>query len=181
MSRTRDIAAAGLLAAGVFSASFAAARPSPREALDGALRRVAADTARTVCLGGGECLRAGAAHTLFVFFSAGDCAGALHDTAVLEALYREIPRERLNVVGVAYGMSAGEARAFAVASGITYPLHVDPAGVERYVGSPRAEPTNRPVKVLVTRGGTVLETWSSGTDLAALRADLRRVRARLAS
>lgn len=180
MSRTRDFATAAVVALGVFSASFALARPPARQSLDGALRLVASDPARTVCFGG-DCLRADAAHTLLVFFAAGDCAGALHDTAVLEALYREVPREELNVVGVAYGMTLEEARAFAVASGITYPLYTDPARMERFVRNPRAEPTNRPAKVLVRRDGAVLETWDSGTDVAALRADLRRVRARLAS
>ena len=121
------------LALVAFAASFALARPSPEESLNGALRLVEADTANTVCLAGGDCLAADAEYTLLVFFSASDCPPSLYETALLDELYRAVPRARLNVVGVAYGMTADEARHFAVASRIHYPLYVHPARLERFV------------------------------------------------
>ncbi|HEX8691393.1 MAG TPA: hypothetical protein VF746_03035 [Longimicrobium sp.] len=179
MIRKRELAAGAALALVVFSASFALARTPAREELDGALRLVAADPARSVCLGEGACVWPEAPHTLFVFFSATDCAGSLYDMAVLEELYRAVPRGRLNLVGVAYGMDAAEARAFAVASQITYPLYLDPARLERHVRNPRPERFNRPMKVLVDRQGRVIETWPSRTEVRGQRLDLGRVRARL--
>ena len=179
MIPVRDLGVAGLLAMTAFSASFTLTRPSARDELEAALLLVASDSAHVVCRAGTDCLRTDAARTLFVFFDPSDCSGALYDTAVLDEVYRGTPRSALNVVGVAYGMDAGEARAFALASGVTYPLYSNPERLERFVRNPRSELTNRPVKVLVDRDGRVVKQWISEGYVRLVRDDARRLQARL--
>jgi len=173
----RNLLAGACVGALAFTAGFAAARPSGQPKVDEALRLVSADGAHVVCLSAGPCLAPEAAHTLFVFVSGDDCAGALYDTAVLDPLFRGTPREKLNVVGVVRGMSRDEARAFADASGITYPLYLDADRLERLVGNPRKPGGNRPMKVLVDRRGTVVRVWHAAAEMRKQRDDLRRLTA----
>ncbi|MET0397992.1 MAG: hypothetical protein ABW277_14420 [Longimicrobiaceae bacterium] len=172
----RDALAAAVLAAAVFWGSHAVSAAGP-EALDmrGALREVEASGA-TLCLAGGNCLSPDAERTLFLFVRASDCAGAKYDAAVLEELYRATPRRRLNVVGVVDGMTVEEARAFAVASEITYPLYLGSRGLERFVRNPRPAVGNRPMKLLVDRDGRVLRRWTSVTMASMLREEALRLR-----
>jgi hypothetical protein len=141
----------------------------------GALRQVQAPGA-ALCLAGRDCLSLEADRTLFVFLRADDCAGGMYDAAVLQEIYDGTPRSRLNVVGVVDGMTEEEVRAFAVASGITYPLYRGSGGLRRYVQSPRIDEGNRPMKLLVARDGSELGRWTSVTVASALRGDAQRLR-----
>lgn len=175
----RELAVPAAMVLVAFAASFAMARPSPRESLDGALRLVETDAANTVCLAGQDCLSSAAEHTLLVFFSVSDCPPSLYETALLDEVFRAVPRARLNVVGVAYGMTADEARHFAVASRIHYPLYVHPERLERFVRNPRPRGASRPVQVLVDREGRVVGRWTPRSSVEKMREDVRLIRGRV--
>lgn len=175
----RDWLLGAALGATMFTTTYRLTDTGHRSDYRGALRQVASDSAGTVCLAEGACLALDARNTLFIFFRVGDCPGGLYDTVVLEELYRAVPRTTLNVVGVVQGMTTAEARAFASASGITYPLYVHPARLDPYVTSRQPGTGNRPRKVLVDHRGAVAEAWSSVTIVHELREDAERVRQRL--
>ena len=178
MIAIRDAVLATLLAGGVFwgARSVSASLDGPeRHNVAGALQKVQAPGA-ALCLAGRDCLSPNADRTLFVFLRTGDCAGGMYDAAVLQELYDGTPRARLNVVGVVDGMSEEEVRAFAVASGITYPLYRGSSGLQRYVPNPRSDEGNRPMKLLVGRDGSELGRWTSVTVASALRGDAQRLR-----
>ncbi|MBW3654484.1 MAG: hypothetical protein KY444_00130 [Gemmatimonadetes bacterium] len=83
---------------------------------------------------------------------------------MLDETYRALPRSRLNVIGVAYGLKRDEAERLARVSGITYPLYVHPERLERRIGKFRADGSNKPVAVLADRSGNIiLQTVAGGT------------------
>jgi hypothetical protein len=163
-----------------FGSAYALATPSaPRARMDRALEVLRADPDNLVCLGQAPCLDPEAEHTLFVFFGAYDCAVGLYQTAVLEQVYRTVPRRSLNVVGVAQGFSARQARKFAVASGISYPIYADPARLDGIVPNPKPTDGNRPVFLLVDRRGRVLQTRTAASHVAGHHADAAALARRL--
>lgn len=172
-SALRFLSALALVAA-VFSASYLAAGKPRRVPVEKLLVTVAQDSA-TVCSAAGPCLDRGADYTLLVFFSPGDCPPCLYDTVVLEDLYTETSRERLNVIGIAYGLTVAEARKFAAASGITYPLNTAPAVLERHVRNPRPQGSVRPVKVLLDGEGRTVGSWGSRLTVAAHAEDKEEI------
>lgn len=178
MIAMRDAAFAALIAVGAFWGTRTVAAPAdgaPRHDVAGALRQVQVPGA-ALCLAGRDCLSHRAEQTLFVFLRAGDCAGGMYDAAVLQELFQGTPRRQLNVVGVVDGMTPEEARAFAVASGITYPLYLGTAGLRRYVRDPRPAEGNRPMKLLLTADGREVRRWTSVTVASTLRDEARRLR-----
>lgn len=175
----RDLVIPAIMVLMGFAGSSAMARPSPRDNLQSALQLVEADHANTVCLAATDCVSRDADYTLLVFFAVNDCPPSLYQTALLDEAYRAIPRARLNVVGVVSGMTQEEARHFAVASGIHYPLYVHSERMERYIRNPRAKNAIRPVELLVSREGRVVERWTPRSSVLRMREDVRIIRERV--
>jgi peroxiredoxin len=161
-----------------FTASFAVAGPSRAARLHRLEAAIRQDPAHTVCMAAPACMARDPDYTLLVFFSAEDCAVCLYDTAILDSLYRAVPRERLNVIGIASGYTPDEARRFARASGISYPLYVAPERLADLIRDPRPPKANKPEKVLLDRNGAVLGTWRSRTTVSWHSDDMRWIRAR---
>jgi hypothetical protein len=164
---------AALIAAPLFAGTFAAgyygfAPPAPAN-LHGALEAVLDDPANLVCTGPAPCADPGADYDLVIFFTRDDCAIGLYQTVVLEETYRSLPRSRLNVIGVAYGLTRDEAERLARVSGITYPLYVDPERLERRIGKFRADGSNKPVAVLANRSGTIVHRTVAGGTVQELQ------------
>ncbi|HEX5725760.1 MAG TPA: hypothetical protein VFX98_09870, partial [Longimicrobiaceae bacterium] len=153
-----------------FGAAYFTAAPSAGARLGDALELVRSEPERTVCLGGGPCLDPAAARTLFVFFSPGDCAIGLYEMAVLDEAFRATPRAALNVIGVTSGFTREQAENFVRASGISYPVYLDDGRLGRYLESPKGAQVNRPVSVLLDRGGQVLEVRAAASTVRAHRA-----------
>jgi hypothetical protein len=165
---------------GTFGATYFTLAPAASEArLSGALAAVLDDPANTVCLGEAPCADPDAAYDLFVFFSRRDCAIGLYQTAVLDEVYRQVPRSRLNVVGVAYDLDRGTAERLARVSGISYPLYLRTDEMESRFGVVRGEGANKPVMVLVDRAGTVVHSATSGGTVEELEAYGRQLAGRV--
>lgn len=155
---------------GTFAATYFTLSPAASEArVRGALPAVLDDPANTVCLGTAPCVDEGAAYDLFVFFSRKDCAIGLYQMAVLEDVYRAVPRARLNVVGVGGDLDRGAAERLARVSGISYPLYLDPGRMEKHFGKIRAAGANKPVMVLADRSGHVVHLATAGGTVAELK------------
>jgi hypothetical protein len=163
-----------VLSVASFAGSYQISSASSAEDVTGALNLVESDTSFTVCAGGGPCPVPAADHTLFVFFSGRDCSISLFDTVVLDSLYRA-QRGRLNVVGVAYDLTPAEVHAFAASSRIAYPIYAAPARLERFVHNPRPAVGNKPVKLLLSRDGRVLASYTSRTTVEWHHQDAARV------
>lgn len=173
-------AAAVPVTALVFAVSWGMARPRPEAQVQRTLNLLRADREGLVCADGTRCAVRNADYTLLVFFSLRDCPISLYDTVVLDSLYRTVPPSRLSIVGVGYDLTREEARALATSSGITYPLYLRPDRLERYIANPRPNPGNKPIKLLVSRGGAVVSQTTARTTVEWLRADAERIRARVA-
>ena len=184
MSRTpRRLAWIGVCAS-FFCAAFGAAHvlssPSGGAQYRKALGLVRGDTGAVVCAGINPCLDPAAAHTLVVFFSPRDCAICLYQTAVVDELYRSVPRSRLNVVGVARDLDVEGARRFVRASRISYPIYVDHSRFERLIADGGASRHRKPVLILLDADGKVLDTHVSGTSVRSHHAYSARIAARTA-
>jgi hypothetical protein len=131
-----------------------------------AMELVRSDGAHLVCEPP-RCDVSPSAHTLLVLFSPRDCSIGLYQTAVADSLVDAVPRGRLNVLGVAYGMRVDEVRKFRTASGIRYPVYADAERFERAFGSPKPATLKAPVLVLLDARGTVLETHAAGGSIRA--------------
>lgn len=181
MAKKLSVLLAVPLFLGTFAASYFTLSPATAVArVRGALPTVMEDPARVVCLGSAPCVDEGAAYDLFVFFSRKDCAIGLYQMAVLEEVYRAVPRAHLNVVGVAVGgdLDRGAAEQLARVSGISYPLYLDPGQMDKHFGRVRPVGANKPVMVLVDRSGHVVHMATAGGTVAELQGLARQMAAR---
>jgi peroxiredoxin len=100
-----------------------------------------------------EPLSFGPGATLVVFLSGGDCSTCLAERSVWEELARAHDPSELRVVGVLVRTSPSEARTFAEAYNLSFPLYLDGEG---RLGQGTALPQATPFKVLIDSGGKVL-------------------------
>jgi hypothetical protein len=173
--RTRTALAAALplflLSFGAAYGLSAARKPSADVA--GLMEAMQEDRGHLVCPAGGVCLSPQAPVHAVLFYRADDCSIGLYFVAQLEHLYGATSRSVVNVVAVASGTNPRDAALLARASEITYPLYTRPANVARYVSDPRPPQSNKPVLVLVSRGGRVLRTVEAAATVEDQREQLR--------
>ncbi|MCA1634190.1 MAG: redoxin domain-containing protein [Acidobacteria bacterium] len=103
------------------------------------------------------------ARTLVVFLSGGDCSNCLAERSVWEDLARSHDPSQLRVVGVLVRTSPSEARTFADAYNLSFPLHLDGEG---RLGEGTALPQSTPFKVLINGEGKVLLAAGPNPDIS---------------
>lgn len=175
-----------LLAAGAIAYAFTARGGASRVALDNpdgshALLDVSAiEGVPLLEMGSGraEPLSFGPANTLIVFLSGGDCSTCLAERSVWEELARSHDPSQLRVVGVLVRTSPSEARTFADAYNLSFPLHLDG---ESGLGRLTALPQVTPFKVLIDRGGKVLLAAGPNPDITTHKDFGDKVNAKLES
>lgn len=128
--------------------------------------------------GRAEPLSLGPANTLVVFLSGGDCPNCLAERSVWEELARSHDPSQLKVVGVLVRTSSSEARTFADAYNLSFPLYLDGEGG---LGRLTALPQVTPFKVLIDRGGRVLLAAGPNPDITTHKDFGDKVNAKLQS
>lgn len=175
-----------LLVAGAIAYAFTARGVASRVVLDnpdgshamldvGAIRGVPLTEMRS---GRAEPLSFGPANTLVVFLSGGDCPTCLAERSVWEDLARSHDPSQLRIVGVLVRTSPSEARTFADAYNLTFPLYLDGEGG---LGRLTALPQVTPFKVLIDRGGNVLLAAGPNPDITTHKDFGDKVNAKLES
>ena len=160
-----------LLAAGVIVYALAARGGASKVVLDnpdGSRATLEMNALKGVPLlemksGRAEPLGFGPAPTLVVFLSGGDCSNCLAERSVWEDLARSYDPSRLRVVGVLVRTSPSEARTFADAYNISFPLYSDGEG---RLGQGTALPQTTPFKVLLNGEGKVLLAAGPNPDIS---------------
>lgn len=140
---------------------------------------IRSDTAQTTCSALNDCVDPTSRYFLFVFFSPRDCPICLYETSILDSLYREFRRDDLEIIGVMQEASREEARRFAYASTISYALYTHPRRLDKYIENPRPTPFNKPMTVLFSRSGAVLETAVAGLTVQSHWDLVARIRNRV--
>lgn len=125
-----------------------------------------------------EPLSFGPGHTLVVFLSGGSCSSYLAELSAFEELARAYDASRLRVIGVLVRTSPSEARTFADAYKLSFPLYLD--GEDR-LGQGTALPEATPFKVLIDGGGQVLLAAGPNPDSSTYRDFGDKVNAKLKS
>jgi peroxiredoxin len=120
----------------------------------------------------------GAAHTLLVFMSPGDCPACLTEQRVWDELAQTHDSAQLQVVGILVRTSLAEARAFAKGYPSSFTLYVD---VNEQLKHSAALPPTTPFKALVDHEGKVLLAEGPNADPAQHRNFSQHVLARLNS